>query len=458
MKKNKICFLVNNNLKNDPRVSKQVKTALKAGFLVTVIGWDTALQTPKEETMPGYKLILGCLETKDLLNYPLMVVRARFAHYLRLVKRFILSKSKLKAEKSTQVMSQVKTEQKDLPELFPAKSVEEKPNSWLEKIYKTISIFAFFYAWFRKINRFMAQAGIKAKPDIVHANDLDTLIAGYLIKKQTGARLIYDAHEVWTEQGMEMPSIIIRYFKLIEKKLLKSIDCFITVNESIIAEISRMYRHQFKVPALAVYNCPYYQKTKFKPARGKVKIIYQGRYSPGRGLENLVVAAQKMSSKGQLEFRALGDPRVKQKLEKMVKERKLTNKVKFLEPVAMEDLVKAAASSDIGIISYLPGSINNKLCTPNKLFEYPMSGLALAVSDLPELRKFVIRFKNGVLFNPENPKNIARALDSLILSKSKLAEAKKQSLEAAKIMNWENEEKKLIKVYRDLAIGPKNRA
>lgn len=451
MKKAKICFLVNNNIKHDPRVSRQIKTAVKAGFAVTVVGWDTAIKTPKEIAMPGYKLILGCLETKDLLNYPLVVVRARLTRYLRLVKRFFSSK----AEKSAQVIDH-RSNQKDLPQFLPAEPVEEEPDSLLGKIYKTISIFAFFYAWFRKINRFMAQAGIKARPDIVHANDLDTLIAGYLIKKQTGARLIYDAHEVWTEQGMEMPSIIIRYFKLIEKKLLKEIDCFITVNESIITEISRMYHHQFKVPVQAVYNCPYYQKIKFKPTKGKVKILYQGRYAFGRGLEKLVEAAQKMSPKGQLEFRALGDPRVKQKLEKMVKERKLSNKVKFLEPVAMNDLVKAAANSDIGIISYLPGNINNYLCTPNKLFEYPMSGLALAVSDLPELRKFVQKYKNGVLFNPQNPKNIARALDSLILYKFKLNEAKRNSLEEAKIMNWENEEKKLIKIYGDLTTEPKS--
>jgi hypothetical protein len=36
-----------------------------------------------------------------------------------------------------------------------------------------------------------------ARPDIVHCNDLDTLLVGVRLKKKYGCRVVYDAHEYW---------------------------------------------------------------------------------------------------------------------------------------------------------------------------------------------------------------------------------------------------------------------
>ena len=37
--------------------------------------------------------------------------------------------------------------------------------------------------------------------DIIHTNDLDTLPAGYLAARMMGAKVLYDAHELWSEAG-----------------------------------------------------------------------------------------------------------------------------------------------------------------------------------------------------------------------------------------------------------------
>jgi hypothetical protein len=37
----------------------------------------------------------------------------------------------------------------------------------------------------------------RARPDVVHAHDLDTLPVGYAYSRLSGARLIYDAHEYY---------------------------------------------------------------------------------------------------------------------------------------------------------------------------------------------------------------------------------------------------------------------
>jgi len=41
---------------------------------------------------------------------------------------------------------------------------------------------------------------------------------------------------------------------------------------------------------------------------------------------------------------------------------------------------------------------------PNKLFEYINSGIAVAASDLPEMKRIVAGYRLGTTFDPENPR------------------------------------------------------
>jgi len=487
MKKIKICYLVTNDLSHDPRVTKQIKSAVEAGLEVLVIAWDPYLKEPKFTSKQGYKVIYGCLRNEELfafwprlefaavlynlrqfIKYPGLRFIDKFPKIYRIYSRIYLTYYRIVhgfigwlilIKKNLNIMFGKNSHQQEAhpgkkeflsgSQIDEQKQIRNKP--LMQKFRERYSIFTFYYAYYRSVNRFMAEEGARFSPDIIHANDLDTLTAGYEIKKRTGAKLIYDAHEIWTEQGMNIPKLFLWRFKRFEKKLLKKIDCFITVNQSIIKEISRMYQHRFKVPTLVVYNSPNYQKVNYKPSQGKkVRFLYQGRYSIDRGFEELIEAAKMLLPQGVIEFRAVGDEAFRKFLQIKVSENKLQDKVKFLKPVNMDDMVTAASASDVGIISYIGSNINNYLCTPNKLFEYPMAGLGLAVSDLPELRRVIKLYKNGVIFNPKDPKSIANALNSLIKRKSQLNQFKKRSLEAAKEMNWEIEQLKLIKIYKKL--------
>lgn len=78
------------------------------------------------------------------------------------------------------------------------------------------------------------------------------------------------------------------------------------------------------------------------------------------------------------------------------------------------------------------------------------SGLVLAVSDLPELRHFVNESKNGAVFNPRSPRSIANTIIKLSKNRLNLDQMRKNSLDAAKIYNWQNEEKKLLDLYYEI--------
>jgi len=118
------------------------------------------------------------------------------------------------------------------------------------------------------------------KPDIVHANDLNTLLAGVMYKKIYGSKLIYDSHEVWVDTLCAYPLIVIKIVSAYENFLIKYADEVITVNNLISDELSE--RYNIPKPHV-VMNVPSLQQVK-QPEHGDVKVIYQGKYNVGRNL------------------------------------------------------------------------------------------------------------------------------------------------------------------------------
>ena len=72
--------------------------------------------------------------------------------------------------------------------------------------------------------------GLPEKPDIVHCNDLDTLLVGVLAKRRYGCRLVYDAHEFYPVSDPHGRWLDIGFFGLIERVLIRQADAVVTVN------------------------------------------------------------------------------------------------------------------------------------------------------------------------------------------------------------------------------------
>ena len=285
---------------------------------------------------------------------------------------------------------------------------------------------------------------LKHNADVYHSNDLDTLLAGFLLAKLRGGKLIYDAHELYNEQYSDFSLFLKKSLFLIEKFLIKYADGVITVNGSIASILRKRYNIRF--PSV-VMNCPPYEScgsALSKNSNGDIKIIYLGGYTIERGLEELILSAKYISG-GVLYLRGSGA--LEPKLHKLVEKNHLKQKVHFLKPVKMTDIVKSLNAFDIGVIPYKPVSLNNQLSTPNKLFEYLMSGLAVAASDMPELRKIIMTNQVGCVFNPLEPRDIAEKLNSMIVTKE-LSGMKKKALRCAKkTYNWERQSKNLLDIY-----------
>ena len=119
-------------------------------------------------------------------------------------------------------------------------------------------------------------------------------------------------------------------------------------------------------------------------------------------------------------------------------------------------MINYLASADFAVYSLQKDCLNSYLTLANKVGEYIMAGLPIAVSDFPEMRKLAVDMDLGVVFDPEDPHDIARAIRELLDPKV-YARKKENVLKMRKVLCWENEEKKLLDLYSKLEQGVEGR-
>jgi glycosyltransferase involved in cell wall biosynthesis len=212
-------------------------------------------------------------------------------------------------------------------------------------------------------------------------------------------------------------------------------------------------RYRLDEQPIVVRSCPPYQGvTRTRDSQYPFKLLYHGVYRAERGLEQLILAMHRVDH-AHLYLRGFGY--YEEPLRNLVSEENLQSKVSFLPPVPMIQLVEAAANFDIGVCAYQDVSLNSRYCLPNKVFEYVMAGLALAVSDLPELRRIALDYGVGVTFEQSDPKDIARQINSLLADPERLRQMQLNALNVARdALNFEHESDKLRRVIESTIGSP----
>lgn len=396
-------MLVISEITRDPRVYKSAIAAADNGYKVTVVCVPN--EAPMEKDNPKIGIIR--IKKKELL------------------KKIIAYRDK-------------KNKNID-PELMES-NVERKQS----RIITAKEFLKFGIITFINVEIFIK--GLPVETDIYHSNDLNTLPAGFFLAKLKRVKLVYDSHELYAEQYSDTSILYKKLLSFIEKIFIRGTDTVITVNDS----IGEILSERYKIPTpITMMNCPIYQQMPSIFHRKNIKkIVYLGRYTKDRGIEELILSMEHVKN-AKLYLRGFGPH--ESYLRTLALNNNLSEKVIFLEPVKMTKMVDSLEGFDIGIVPYKPVSLNNKLASPNKIFEYMMAGIPIAASDSPELKKIITKNKVGVLFDPFDPKDIADKINHLIENDKTLKEMRDNALRVAKSKyNWEVQSKKLISVYDSL--------
>jgi glycosyltransferase involved in cell wall biosynthesis len=296
-----------------------------------------------------------------------------------------------------------------------------------------------------RTNLLLARAGRRiGRVDVVLANEIETLPAGWLIRRGRRARLVYDAHEVYASVEPDQPRLHRAVTSWLEGVLARRSDAMTTVSEPIAAELERTLRLRRR--PTAILNCPHVVDRVAEPApSSRLRAVYQGAMGPGRPLGDLLDAAD-AAVDVELAIRVANADL--EALRREVERRGLAERVTVLEPVAPTELVEALADYDVGLIINRPVSRNDELVFPNKLFEYLMAGLAVVVPSLPSLEAFVDEHRVGLTFAAGDATAMGLALSRLAADADTLVEMRRHARAVAlDRFNAEAQERVLVAVW-----------
>lgn len=291
--------------------------------------------------------------------------------------------------------------------------------------------------------------------NVYHAHDLNTLPVAAAAARSTGGKLVYDAHELYTEIST-LSRRERRVWRRLERLLIGRADATISVCDSIAEELSKRYGVQRPT---VVLNCPsgprpvsrrpeLLRRAAGLRSEGAAVVLYQGGFVPHRGLPELVRASRWFDGATLV---MMGWGRLEQELRRLVEEEELAGVVRFAPPVSQRELLTHSAGADVGVIPYQAVGLNNFYTTPNKLFEYMAAGLPIAASRFPELVRFVEGLEVGRTFDPTRPRDIAAAVNGILADDAARDAMRERALAAARTYCWEREAPRVVDLYAGLA-------
>jgi glycosyltransferase involved in cell wall biosynthesis len=279
--------------------------------------------------------------------------------------------------------------------------------------------------------------------DIVNSIDLDTILAGYFSSTIKRKKIVFDAHEYFTE----MPEIITRpnvqkMWKRVERFAIPKMKHCYTVCESLAELFEKEYNVKFNI----VRNVPFKNHEDFSTIKKDKKIIlYQGSLNDGRGLEEMIEAMQGIDN---AEFWMAGEGEKSDKLRQKVKENKLENKIKFLGYLQPEELATLTPKVYIGLNLLQNKGLNYYYSLANKSFDYIQALVPSINMDFPEYQNIKKEYEVALLIPDLKMETIQKAVIKLLENKELYNKLKENCKLAREEYIWEKEVEKLLISYQ----------
>jgi glycosyltransferase involved in cell wall biosynthesis len=303
--------------------------------------------------------------------------------------------------------------------------------------------------------------------DVWQADGLVMLPVALRLRARHGGRVLYDSLEIHVESGRfaRLPRAWRWLLARRERTWAQSADAVITVSHPYADVLARRLGLQ---PSI-VMNCP---PAPPDPAPGEPDgpprprlihrllaldpavpvVLYHGYLFPHRGIERLFEAIGRVPGAHLVVMgfgprfdayraRAAGLP--------------CADRVHVLPGVPPDELLDWVASADVAAMPIEGNTLNHRLTTPNKLFEALAAGVPVVASDLPGMAAIVRETGAGVLCDPDDPADVARAilavLDAPVAERSAY---RVRALAAARATyNWEGQAEVYLGVVGRISRG-----
>jgi glycosyltransferase involved in cell wall biosynthesis len=242
------------------------------------------------------------------------------------------------------------------------------------------------------------------------------------------ARVIYDAIDDIAEsnEALATPAAVRRRNARTEARWARAADAVVTVNDALAERLAARWR--LERPRLVVANLPeppppadigagrpdHLRAAANLPAATRI-VVFQGRLGPGLGLEEAAEAVQLVPDAALV---VLGFGRGMAASLARDRDPRYAGSHVTLPARHPDELLSWTASADVALVPLPPISINQRLSTPNKLWEALAAGTpVVVVSGLEVMERLVVEHDLGAVAASSAPEDladaIARVLDRL---------------------------------------------
>jgi glycosyltransferase involved in cell wall biosynthesis len=318
---------------------------------------------------------------------------------------------------------------------------------------------ALFYAEFN-IRLFFWLFGEKA--DIYLGNDLDVMASTTLISRIRKKPLVYDSHEYFLGMaGMDRKPVRRSLWKFIETQVLPQVKYMYTVSDS----IRNLYRKNYHRKIFVVRNLPlknpnnpelsqeekeWIESIDRKIPENKNLLLLQGAgINESRGAEELVYSMLFLDA-ADYHLLIIGGGDVFEKLEKIVDQNQLSDKITLLPKVPFAVLGHFTHQAKLGLSIDKPTVLNHKFSLPNKLFEYLFAGVPVLASRLIEQERIINQYDVGTFIEDHHPEHIARKIKEIFGDPDLLHRWKQNTCRVKEDLNWENESKIILDIFKQV--------
>jgi glycosyltransferase involved in cell wall biosynthesis len=313
------------------------------------------------------------------------------------------------------------------------------------------------FIWLKVIN---ITKNIKA--DIYHFHDPELLFVSPFIKILTKKPVIYDVHESYPDfiKVKDYMPIWIRYpiawlFRWIEPLLSRLQNGLIFSDDNIALSFDGI-----PVPKITLFNFPsseFIEAAQVETKRAKNRlpiIIHLGGHERNRGSRLMIEAFEYVLQKRpDAKLELVGHfmpPDLQYEVQADINKRKLQHAVTITGRVPFDKISEYLKKAAVGWMPWQSYTKNEKNI-PTKLFEYMAYGLPIVSSSLNSTRPFIKQGENGFLVTPNNPREHAEAILTILndeILRDRLGRNGQEIVYTK--YNWDEMEIRLLEFYSNL--------
>ena len=278
-----------------------------------------------------------------------------------------------------------------------------------------------------------------------YAVDLDTILPNLMASVLFKKKRLYDAHELFTEQKeiVTRPNVH-RFWLWVERTAVPKFQFGYTVNHFIQEEFERRYGVHYGI----IRNLPFMKNYPISILDETPFILYQGAVNEGRSFETLIPAMKWVNAK----LLIIGNGNMYEEVKRLIAYHKLEDKIEMRGYVAPEELRTITPKAKFGLTLFESTGLNQYYSLSNRFFDYIMAGIPQVCVNYPESKRINDEHPVALMVDDVQVETLSSAMNNLLSNTDLYHSLQQNTIAAKEVLNWENEEIKLIAYWKNIFI------